>query len=203
MIPYAKMEHSLPSPPLDGQHKPHPTTTKRHSSGAKPTKPAHRVTKRSSTTMSHSHIHSPIPSDSQSTHSMADARHKRVWKACERCRMKKTKVIKRKPAAPVRTRRQCRPTNSNQCDGEFPCKRCKDDGLVCTAGTRKKTEFKQLPRGYATCTPTRTREAHRLTHCFADMPRFWRTLNLPSSPPCTSCTRWSAMANNGILASLT
>ncbi|KAJ2891366.1 putative c6 transcription factor protein [Zalerion maritima] len=35
------------------------------------------------------------------------------------------------------------------CDGEFPCKRCKDDGLVCTAGTRKKTEYKQLPRGYA------------------------------------------------------
>lgn len=36
-----------------------------------------------------------------------------------------------------------------KCDGEFPCKRCKDDGLVCTAGVRKKTEFKQLPRGYA------------------------------------------------------
>lgn len=36
-----------------------------------------------------------------------------------------------------------------KCDGEFPCKRCKDDGLVCTAGTRKKTEYKQLPRGYA------------------------------------------------------
>ncbi|RYP80570.1 hypothetical protein DL770_006172 [Monosporascus sp. CRB-9-2] len=36
-----------------------------------------------------------------------------------------------------------------RCDGEFPCKRCKDDGLVCTAGTRKKTEYKQLPRGYA------------------------------------------------------
>jgi len=35
-----------------------------------------------------------------------------------------------------------------QCDGESPCKRCKDDGLVCTAGSRKKTEFKQLPRGY-------------------------------------------------------
>ena len=35
----------------------------------------------------------------------------------------------------------------NQCDGESPCKRCKDDGLVCTAGSRKKTEFKQLPRG--------------------------------------------------------
>lgn len=36
-----------------------------------------------------------------------------------------------------------------KCDGEFPCKRCKDDGLVCTAGTRKKTEYKQIPRGYA------------------------------------------------------
>ncbi|SPQ19550.1 3c6f0dd1-d81e-4f71-bcb0-e14963a4849d [Thermothielavioides terrestris] len=36
-----------------------------------------------------------------------------------------------------------------QCDGEFPCKRCKDDGLICTAGTRKKTEYKQLPPGYA------------------------------------------------------
>jgi len=36
-----------------------------------------------------------------------------------------------------------------QCDGEFPCKKCKDDGLICTAGTRKKTEYKQLPPGYA------------------------------------------------------
>ncbi|KAK9443123.1 uncharacterized protein G6M90_00g091780 [Metarhizium brunneum] len=36
-----------------------------------------------------------------------------------------------------------------RCDGEFPCKRCKDDGLVCTAGVRKKVEYKQLPRGYA------------------------------------------------------
>lgn len=36
-----------------------------------------------------------------------------------------------------------------QCDGESPCKRCRDDGLVCTAGHRKKAEFKQLPRGYA------------------------------------------------------
>ncbi|TPX10627.1 uncharacterized protein E0L32_008361 [Thyridium curvatum] len=36
-----------------------------------------------------------------------------------------------------------------RCDGEFPCKRCKDDGLVCTAGTRKKTEYKQIPKGYA------------------------------------------------------
>ncbi|KAH7248464.1 hypothetical protein B0J15DRAFT_401115 [Fusarium solani] len=36
-----------------------------------------------------------------------------------------------------------------RCDGNFPCKRCKDDGLVCTASVRKKREYKQLPRGYA------------------------------------------------------
>lgn len=39
-------------------------------------------------------------------------------------------------------------TDKLQCDGEFPCKRCKDDGLVCTAGVRKKMEYKQLPKGY-------------------------------------------------------
>lgn len=84
------------------------------------TKPAHRNAKRPThPTYSPTHDHGPV-----SPHSSAMDRHKRVWKACERCRMKKTK-----------------------CDGEFPCKRCKDDGLVCTAGTRKKTEYKQLPRG--------------------------------------------------------
>jgi hypothetical protein len=36
-----------------------------------------------------------------------------------------------------------------KCDGEVPCKRCKDDGLVCTSSTRKKTEYKQIPKGYA------------------------------------------------------
>ncbi|EXK76266.1 hypothetical protein FOQG_18985 [Fusarium oxysporum f. sp. raphani 54005] len=55
-----------------------------------------------------------------------DGRYKRVWNACGRCRMKKTK-----------------------CDGEFPCKRCKDDGLVCTTAIRRKMKYKQLPRGYA------------------------------------------------------
>ncbi|KAJ9155175.1 Fluconazole resistance protein 1-like protein 1 [Pleurostoma richardsiae] len=118
------MEHSLPTPPREDNIK--SSGAKRsNSSGSKSVKSVHRTAKRTSTTHSHSH---PQPSihDNHSTHSMADGRHKRVWKACERCRMKKTK-----------------------CDGEFPCKRCKDDGLVCTAGTRKKTEYKQLPRGYA------------------------------------------------------
>ncbi|KAF3765130.1 hypothetical protein M406DRAFT_346877 [Cryphonectria parasitica EP155] len=123
------MERSLPSPPTEEHIK--VQTVKRNSSSAKSTKPAHRTSKRAAgtATTAHSHLHSPMsPTDSHSTalSSVADSRHKRVWKACERCRMKKTK-----------------------CDGEFPCKRCKDDGLVCTAGVRKKTEFKQLPRGYA------------------------------------------------------
>lgn len=53
-------------------------------------------------------------------------RLKRAWKACERCRMRKSK-----------------------CSGEIPCKRCKDDGMVCTAVSRKNIAFKQFPRGYA------------------------------------------------------
>ncbi|RFU27060.1 hypothetical protein B7463_g9290, partial [Scytalidium lignicola] len=99
---------SLPTPPMEDHKSSH---SKR---STKSSKTLHRTSKRSSTT---SHEHVP---------GVLDGRHKRVWKACERCRMKKTK-----------------------CDGESPCKRCKDDGLVCTAGSRKKTEFKQLPRGYA------------------------------------------------------
>ncbi|KAL1894411.1 Fluconazole resistance protein 1 [Sporothrix stenoceras] len=109
---------------------------------------SHRASKRSGSTPtathSHSHSHHTASTASHNTGASAaaaaaaaahshgsphhdnDGRHKRVWKACERCRMKKTK-----------------------CDGEFPCKRCKDDGLICTAGTRKKTEYKQVPKGYA------------------------------------------------------
>ncbi|RKF53351.1 hypothetical protein GcC1_222017 [Golovinomyces cichoracearum] len=41
--------------------------------------------------------------------------HRRVSKACERCRLKKTK-----------------------CDGEIPCQRCTDDMVACCEGARKK-----------------------------------------------------------------
>ncbi len=34
-----------------------------------------------------------------------------------------------------------------KCDGENPCKRCKDDGVICTAGSRKSKEYKQVPNG--------------------------------------------------------
>ncbi|KAK4124923.1 hypothetical protein N657DRAFT_679730 [Parathielavia appendiculata] len=110
---------SLPTPPNEELVK--PQGLKRPHAASKSIKTVHRTVKRTTT-----HAHPPSPTrDSHSQHS-SDGRHKRVWKACERCRMKKTK-----------------------CDGEFPCKRCKDDGLICTAGTRKKTEYKQLPPGYA------------------------------------------------------
>jgi hypothetical protein len=107
-------------------------------SNTKSVKPQHRAPKRAGSAASvHQHDHL--------THRSGVGRgHKRVWKACERCRMKKTKV---RFGAP------CREGHVNwltlhQCDGEFPCNRCKNDGLVCTAGVRKKIAFKQLPRGY-------------------------------------------------------
>ncbi|KAM0260643.1 hypothetical protein ACHAQJ_002706 [Trichoderma viride] len=115
------VSHSLPSPPAE-DNKSSTSTLSRKGTGSstKSVKPAHRTSKRAGSNAAAVHHHEQV------THTGMDGRHKRVWKACERCRMKKTK-----------------------CDGEFPCKRCKDDGLVCTAGVRKKMEYKQLPRGYA------------------------------------------------------
>ncbi|KAH6983863.1 hypothetical protein EDB80DRAFT_875370 [Ilyonectria destructans] len=97
---------SLPSPSI----KVHESTLSRRStsSSTKSAKPIHRTSKQASSSAG------------------MGGRYKRAWKACERCRMKKTK-----------------------CDGEFPCKRCKDDDLVCAAGIRKKMKYKKLPRGYA------------------------------------------------------
>jgi hypothetical protein len=110
----------FPSPPMD-DIKPVMVPSRKSSSSTKSTKPTHRASKRAGSGAAAVHHHDHI------AHTTGmDGRHKRVWKACERCRMKKTK-----------------------CDGEFPCKRCKDDGLVCTAGVRKKMEYKQLPKGYA------------------------------------------------------
>ncbi|KAI0897478.1 hypothetical protein F4806DRAFT_402227 [Annulohypoxylon nitens] len=120
------MESGMPTPPVEENMKISTSSSSSRRSTASSTKsvkPIHRGGKRASNHHPHSPAHDHAPP--LSPHAM-DNRHKRVWKACERCRMKKTK-----------------------CDGEFPCKRCKDDGLVCTAGTRKKTEYKQLPRGYA------------------------------------------------------
>ncbi|KAH7150436.1 hypothetical protein B0J13DRAFT_661335 [Dactylonectria estremocensis] len=52
--------------------------------------------------------------------------YNRVRKACERCRMKKTR-----------------------CNGEFPCRRCREDGLICSPNFRKAKQCKKPPKGYA------------------------------------------------------
>ncbi|KAI1620757.1 hypothetical protein EDD37DRAFT_612223 [Exophiala viscosa] len=50
---------------------------------------------------------------------------KRVCKACDRCRLKKSK-----------------------CDGASPCGRCKADNAICVFGERKKSHDKIYPKGY-------------------------------------------------------
>jgi len=50
---------------------------------------------------------------------------KRVCKACDRCRLKKSK-----------------------CDGSSPCSRCKADNAICVFGERKKSHDKVYPKGY-------------------------------------------------------
>ncbi|KAF2760890.1 hypothetical protein EJ05DRAFT_508127 [Pseudovirgaria hyperparasitica] len=50
---------------------------------------------------------------------------KRVCKACDRCRLKKSK-----------------------CDGSQPCLRCKSDNVSCLFGERKRAQDKVYPKGY-------------------------------------------------------
>lgn len=82
--------HNLPSPPAEDPKA--ALSRKSTSSSTKSTKPAHRITKRAPSatavaTTAHHHSHDHL------AHGPGmDGRHKRVWKACERCRMKKTKV---------------------------------------------------------------------------------------------------------------
>lgn len=63
---------------------------------------------------------------------------KRVCKACDRCRLKKSK-----------------------CDGSSPCSRCKSDNAICVFGERKKSHDKIYPKG---CVPISSTEAsfHRI-----------------------------------------
>ncbi|KAI0997967.1 hypothetical protein K3495_g10223 [Podosphaera aphanis] len=63
---------------------------------------------------------SPYSDDSDSD-STRRKQHRRVSKACERCRLKKTK-----------------------CDGEMPCQRCTYDGVACCEGSRKKSGSKTV-----------------------------------------------------------
>jgi hypothetical protein len=62
------------------------TPKKSPTRGSKSVKPQHRTPKCTSSAVS---IH---PYNHLSQAADVNGRHKRVWKACERCRMKKTKV---------------------------------------------------------------------------------------------------------------
>ncbi|KAJ5885288.1 hypothetical protein N7495_009798 [Penicillium taxi] len=61
---------------------------------------------------------------SEHSHSDGGVR-KRVCKACDRCRLKKSK-----------------------CDGASPCSRCRADNAICVFGERKKAHDKVYPKGY-------------------------------------------------------
>ncbi|RKK65419.1 hypothetical protein BFJ69_g16300 [Fusarium oxysporum] len=76
---------SLPSPPAED----HKSTLSRKStlSSTKSIKPVHRTSKQASSNAATVHHYDHV------THTTGmDSRYKRVWKACERCRMKKTKA---------------------------------------------------------------------------------------------------------------
>ncbi|KAJ5154107.1 uncharacterized protein N7500_009546 [Penicillium coprophilum] len=66
------------------------------------------------------------------SHSDSNVR-KRVCKACDRCRLKKSKTL-----IPQR------------CDGSSPCSRCRADNAICVFGERKKAHDKVYPKGTAT-----------------------------------------------------
>jgi hypothetical protein len=77
--------HNLLPPPADD---PKATLSRKNTSSSTPSpKPVHRVAKRTESTAGMTHNH-----DHASRCFGMDGRHKRIRKACERCRMKKTKV---------------------------------------------------------------------------------------------------------------
>ncbi|KAJ5921330.1 hypothetical protein N7466_009656 [Penicillium verhagenii] len=78
------------------------------------------------------HISSPSSDDSK-----VEQFRKRVCKACDRCRLRKSK-----------------------CDGAKPCLRCRSDNTICVFGERKKDHKRAYPQGLIT--PRSSRYAEKL-----------------------------------------
>ncbi|KAL9096812.1 MAG: hypothetical protein Q9163_006398 [Psora crenata] len=70
---------------------------------------------------------------------------KRVGKACDRCRIKKSKVT-HGIAPPVTHLPLTSP--GVKCDGKRPCGRCQNDDAVCVFGGRKRKHDRVHPKGY-------------------------------------------------------
>lgn len=81
---------------------------------------------------------------------------KRVGKACDRCRNKKSKVSPAMlielswfiavPAVSIISQAS-QMTRVLQCDGLWPCNRCREDNIVCLFGERDKAHDKVWPKG--------------------------------------------------------
>ncbi|OAX80774.1 hypothetical protein ACJ72_04888 [Emergomyces africanus] len=101
--------------------------------------------------------HQPSPPLDASSPSEGNVR-KRVCKACDRCRLKKSKVHTMNELYPfwvesIRAWKlavviMCLQKNDIQCDGANPCGRCKADNAICVFGERKKAHDKVYPKGY-------------------------------------------------------
>ncbi|KAL5584097.1 hypothetical protein FOVSG1_015448 [Fusarium oxysporum f. sp. vasinfectum] len=123
---------SLPAPPAEESK----LTFWRNSTSAciKPTQPVRRNSKRacSSAATIHQHRHRATHTTGMNGRNKRvqttgmNGRNKRVQKACEQCRMRKSK-----------------------CDTGFPCRQCKGHGLICTGSVLKTSKYKQVPKGYA------------------------------------------------------
>ncbi|KAJ5361721.1 C6 transcription factor [Penicillium brevicompactum] len=68
-------------------------------------------------------------------------KRKHVLKACDRCRVKKTKVVPQTPTG-------SESTNPPQCDGKQPCNRCSVYNHPCLFRERKATQTKVYSRGF-------------------------------------------------------
>lgn len=78
-----------------------------------------------------------------SDHSHSDNVRKRVCKACDRCRLKKSKVS----GSIFEIIYISVQTLTLQCDGSSPCGRCRADNAICVFGERKKAHDKVYPKG--------------------------------------------------------